>query len=291
MLCISPPTRRFSAPPPARMRDAGYFDRSKEVRGEPQDIHRCGCDRQLRSRRMRALRQVRQRARVRLRRRQVALDQSRRCDPGGSDLASRPVPVGSTTRRVRGVDARFCPERIGSDTLGGVTSDLITRAREAAGLSKAELAERAGTSRPTLSAYEHGRVSPTLETAERILAAAGQRLTLTPIIHWRHVPVARARRAAVPDRLPDLSIEWALRSVVLPLHLEWSRQDRTVDLASRRARARAYEVVLREGRPADIEAIIDGAMLVDLWDELVLPRRLRAAWQPLIDAARGSTAP
>ena len=79
------------------------------------------------------------------------------------------------------------------------------RAREAAGLSKAELAERAGTSRPTLSAYEHGRVSPTLETAERILAVAGQRLTIAPILRWRRVPVGRVRAATVPDRMPDLS--------------------------------------------------------------------------------------
>jgi len=29
----------------------------------------------------------------------------------------------------------------------------------------------------------------------------------------------------------------------------------------------------------------DGALLVDLWDELVLPREVRAAWQPVIDGA------
>jgi hypothetical protein len=73
----------------------------------------------------------------------------------------------------------------------------------------------------------------------------------------------------------------------MPLHLEWSRARRVVDLADRRQRARVYEVVLREGRPIDIESIIDGALLVDLWDELVVPKRLRSAWQPLIDAARG----
>ena len=76
--------------------------------------------------------------------------------------------------------------------------------------------------------------------------------------------------------------------MVLPLHLEWSQPERVVDLSDRHVRGRVYEVVLREGRPSDIEGIVDGAMLVDLWDELVLPRRLRAAWQSLIDAARGS---
>lgn len=165
---------------------------------------------------------------------------------------------------------------------------LISDAREAAGLSKADLAERAGTSRPTLSAYEHGRVSPTLDTVERILAAAGYRLATSPLLRWRDVEVGRGRKAAVPSHLPDLPASQALRSIVLPLHLEWSRPGRSADLADRRQRARVYEVVLREGRPADIESIVDGALLVDQWDELVLPQRLRAAWQPIVDATRGT---
>jgi hypothetical protein len=32
-----------------------------------------------------------------------------------------------------------------------------------------------------------------------------------------------------------------------------------------------YEIVLQEGRPADILTHIDGALLVDLWDDLILP--------------------
>jgi hypothetical protein len=45
-----------------------------------------------------------------------------------------------------------------------------------------------------------------------------------------------------------------------------------------------YEVVLREGTPDDISSTIDGALLVDLWDELVLPRAVRSAWDPVIRA-------
>jgi transcriptional regulator with XRE-family HTH domain len=168
-----------------------------------------------------------------------------------------------------------------------VSSTLLSAAREEAGLSKTDLAERARTSRTTLSAYEHGRVSPTLETVERILAATGHRLTASPILRWRDIEVGSGRSVAVPDRLPDVPVREAVRTFEMPLHLEWSRARRVVDLADRRQRARVYEVVLREGRPIDIESIVDGALLVDLWDELVLPKRLRSAWQPLIDAARG----
>ncbi|MGH3517507.1 MAG: hypothetical protein ACRDQ7_08855 [Haloechinothrix sp.] len=73
-------------------------------------------------------------------------------------------------------------------------------------------------------------------------------------------------------------VEEALATVELPLHLNWSQPHRQFDLSDRRDRARAYEIVLREGGPDDVLVYIDGALLADLWDELVLPRDIRAAW-------------
>jgi transcriptional regulator with XRE-family HTH domain len=176
-----------------------------------------------------------------------------------------------------------CGNRIRSDTLQPVGHSVLTDAREAAGLSKTALAARAHTSRSTLSAYEHGRVSPTLATAERILAATGHRLRPIPIVTWHEVGVGRGRTAWIPDRLPDLPATEALRTLTLPLDLEWSRPGRTVRLSDRGDRARAYEMVLREGTPAEIESIVDGVLLVDVWDQIVLPRAIRPAWQVLID--------
>ena len=49
----------------------------------------------------------------------------------------------------------------------------------AAGLSQAELAERAGTSQATISAYESGAKQPSVATLSRLLAAAGSRLSVT----------------------------------------------------------------------------------------------------------------
>ena len=57
------------------------------------------------------------------------------------------------------------------------------------------------------------------------------------------------------------------------------------DLRSRADRARVYEIVLQEGTPADILTYIDGVLLVDLWEDLVLPRGIRSAWAPLISAS------
>jgi transcriptional regulator with XRE-family HTH domain len=167
---------------------------------------------------------------------------------------------------------------------------LLERARRLAGLSRAELARRSGASRPTLAAYAAGRKSPNLVTAERVVAAAGFELDLVPKQSFREVPVGRGRSAYVPESLPRLPADQALRSARLPLHLNWSQPGRVFDLSDRQQRARAYEIVMREGTSEDIRSWIDGALLADLWPDLVLPAALRRAWQPLMDSALGRPA-
>jgi hypothetical protein len=54
------------------------------------------------------------------------------------------------------------------------------------------------------------------------------------------------------------------------------------DLRSRADRACVYEIVLQEGRPADILVYVDGAPLADLWGDLVLPQAARSPWSPLV---------
>ena len=126
------------------------------------------------------------------------------------------------------------------------TEHLLVRARQAAGLSQASLAKLAGTSRPTLSAYEHGRKSPTLETAARIVGEAGFELSLTPRIDFHQAAVDRGRPIFVPNMLSRLRLEDAFAAVELPLHLNWSDRGRRFNLRDRRQRARVYELVLRE---------------------------------------------
>jgi hypothetical protein len=91
------------------------------------------------------------------------------------------------------------------------------------------------------------------------------------------------REYSVPDRLPELALDDAMGTVEVPIHLDWSSPGRVVRLAERDQRARFYEMVLREGAPADIVRFVDGALLVDLWPELVLPTALRRAWMPLVE--------
>lgn len=62
----------------------------------------------------------------------------------------------------------------------GVAAELIREARQAAGLTMAELAERAGSSKPTISRYENGLVDPGVETLNRLLHACGRELRAHP---------------------------------------------------------------------------------------------------------------
>lgn len=65
-------------------------------------------------------------------------------------------------------------------------ASLLRRAREISGLTLRHLAERAGTSHSTLSAYEAGHVNPSMHTLQRIVRAAGFGLTieLVPIVDY-----------------------------------------------------------------------------------------------------------
>ena len=165
------------------------------------------------------------------------------------------------------------------------TAALLERVRRAAGLTQDELARRSGTSRTAVSAYEHGRKSPTLATATRLLAESGFELDVVPRIEFVQHPIGRGRVVRVPTGLPRLPVAQALATVALPLHVNWSTPGRRFQLADRAQRARVYEMVIREGNPEDVLAYIDGVLLVDLWPELVLPRAVRAAWDTVVSAA------
>ncbi len=56
---------------------------------------------------------------------------------------------------------------------------MIRTARRRSKLSLRALADRAGTSHATLSAYENGRVDPTTAVLSRVIAAAGCSLEAT----------------------------------------------------------------------------------------------------------------
>lgn len=98
---------------------------------------------------------------------------------------------------------------------------------------------------------------------------------------------AAAQVPAVPDDLDTAEVEKVSGVVELPLHIRWSGPSLRYDLADRQQRARVYEQVLREGNEDDVRRFIRADELIDLWEELVLPRHVRLAWADWMKRRRG----
>ena len=94
----------------------------------------------------------------------------------------------------------------------------------------------------------------------------------------------------VPRALVDLHGP-TTGDVGLPVTLFWSGprpRDVRWNVADRARRRDLYEIVLTEGSLDDIHQLVDGPALLDVWDQMYLPPRVRAAWTPLIDQARAA---
>lgn len=89
----------------------------------------------------------------------------------------------------------------------------------------------------------------------------------------------------MPSRLWRLEPHEALRTYAPGPELLWSGSRTVFDLAMRSDRLQAYELVIREGRPTDIESVVDGVLLCELWPDLVVPRDARSAWAALAGRA------
>ncbi|WP_107704768.1 helix-turn-helix domain-containing protein [Nocardioides allogilvus] len=161
---------------------------------------------------------------------------------------------------------------------------LLVYARRAAGLTQAALARLAGTSQPTLSAYERGTKSPSLAVADRIVEAAGHHLEAVPNLEFVEVPGQHGLHPFwLANELWRLDPARAFSTVLLPGPDDhWPAPRRLYYLHERNDRARAYELILRDGSPSDLLDYVDGVLLVDIWKDLDLPGPIRRAWQPLI---------
>ena len=109
-----------------------------------------------------------------------------------------------------------------SDTFGvlGPKKSVIEVARRKAGLSQRRLAEYARTQQSSVSEYESGRKSPTLDVVVRLLEAADAELAVRPMVFWEFIEDPVAGRFAVPDRLWSVPIpECFARVQALEVHL------------------------------------------------------------------------
>jgi hypothetical protein len=129
---------------------------------------------------------------------------------------------------------------------------LIKEARAAAALTQAELARLAGTSQPTIAAYESGDKIPNVSTLERVLGATGTTLTAT-----------RSRATRPSGRL---------------LRLLEERRDEIVELAARHhaRNVRVFGSVARgeETETSDVDLLVDMDPGRSLLDQVRLRREL-----------------
>jgi transcriptional regulator with XRE-family HTH domain len=72
---------------------------------------------------------------------------------------------------------------------------VLKEARTAAGFTQRDLAARAGVAQPGIARIERGRVSPTLDTLDRLLRACGKQLELVDR------PGAGVDRSLIRERL------------------------------------------------------------------------------------------
>jgi transcriptional regulator with XRE-family HTH domain len=164
-----------------------------------------------------------------------------------------------------------------------VRPTIIELARRGAGLTQGELAARAGTTQSAVSMYERRRKVPLLDVAERLMQAAGVDLGMVTLVRWEAELVTPASGFFYPDRLWRVEVPGCFDTVRMVDHVGGTGQEEW-DLRDRVHRRRLFENLLVKGDAEQIMRWVDGALLIDLWDELDLPSRIRAAWEPAVQA-------
>jgi transcriptional regulator with XRE-family HTH domain len=162
---------------------------------------------------------------------------------------------------------------------------VIEVARRAAGLSQRRLAEIARTQQSTVSEYESRRKSPTLEVVERLLDAADAELAVKPMVFFDLIDDPEVGSFVVPDRLWSVPMPGCFSRVQVLKYIFHTDEHQVWDLSDPTERIAYYELVLRHGLGDMLLDSVDGLLLIQAWPHMNLPDVIRAAWQPVIDAA------
>lgn len=162
---------------------------------------------------------------------------------------------------------------------------VIEVARRAAGLSQRRLAEIARTQQSTVSEYESRRKSPTLEVVERLLDAADAELAVKPMVFFEFIEDPEVGSYWVPDRLWSVPLPDCFARVQVLKYIFHTDEHQIWDLSDPAERIEYYELALVHGIVDVLLDSVDGVLLIQAWPHMNLPDVVRAAWQPLIDAA------
>lgn len=123
-----------------------------------------------------------------------------------------------------------------------------------------------------------------LDVAERLMQAAGADLGMVRTVVWEVDFLPGLKAFHYPNRLWRVEVPGCFDTVRMPDMVgrtdqaEWNLRDHS-------DRPRLYENLLIEGSPQMMQRWVDGALLVDVWADLELPTKIRAAWEPAVAAA------
>jgi len=134
-----------------------------------------------------------------------------------------------------------------------------------------------------LSAYERRRKAPSLEVTERLMWATGCDLGIVTRVEFSEHFAERVGTYYVPDRLWRVEVPLCFANVAMPDLLRQTDQG-LWDLRDRADRRHLYAMLLVLGTPEQIIRWVDGALLVDIWSELEIPRPVRRSWEPVVQA-------
>ncbi len=94
----------------------------------------------------------------------------------------------------------------------------LQQARRRSGLTLRQLAERSETSHATLAAYESGRVTPRVDTLDRVLRAAGYEAEITLRRRPDATPAERGAKGRELIEVLDLASRFPARHARNPRH-------------------------------------------------------------------------
>jgi len=168
------------------------------------------------------------------------------------------------------------------------TKTVIEQARRAVGASQQQLARWANTQQSSISEYESRRKSPTLEVVERLLGVIDFELAIKPIIAFTDHEDPEIGTYVVPEKLWSVPMPDCFSKVQVAGLLLRSKRTKVWDLSVEAERIEYYEWVIVRGLEDLMVESVDGILLMQVWDRLNIPDVIRAAWQPVLDAATAS---
>jgi hypothetical protein len=118
---------------------------------------------------------------------------------------------------------------------------------------------------------------------ERLLWATGCDLGIVSGVQFRDHFARNVGTFYVPDRLWRVEVPLCFAKVAMPDLIRQTPQS-LWDLRDRADRRRLYAMLLVLGTPEQLLRWVDGALLVDIWGELEIPRLVRWAWEPVVRA-------